>query len=335
MIRKVTIRDVAAASGVSITAVSQILNGKGQRFSSETQEKVHYFQHKLGYVPDFSARHLIIKSTETIGVLTPDLANPFFSMFIKGVQQTAYEENFIPLIFSANHDEHLETSYLQELIRRAVDGLIIASASITAQAIDQSLRRNGIPYILLDQNAVSDGDRVNVDDRHGGELAAQHLLSLGHTQIAVVVPEHATVNIINRLNGFIDWMKSTGHPFSEDWVVHTPMNKEGGYEAATQECVKRATAIFAINDEMAIGLYRGLHERGLRIPEDISVIGYDDIDWGNYVTPALTTIHQPVFEMGQAATQLLTQRIRTGNRPFQTVRLPVRLVKRESTGRAR
>lgn len=332
MTRKVTIRDLAEAAGVSVTTVSQILNGKGERFSIETRQRVHQLQEDLGYVPDFNARNLIMKSAQTIGVLVPNLGNPFFSMFIRGVQQTSRERHFIPLIFGANHDEQLESYYLQELIKRAVDGLIIASASITGEAIDNILKKNGIPYLLIDQNGGPSVDRIRVDDEQGGQLAARHLLTLGHQRIVVVMPEHPTQNLRIRLAGFKAQLVDQQIPLADSAVITSPMTKLGGYQATAAVLAQYPTAVFAINDETALGLMRGLHEQGVRVPDDISVLGYDDIDLDEYVVPKLTTIHQPVVTMGQQATELLINRVQNQRQPAQMVDLPVVLKQRESTG---
>ncbi|WP_125763020.1 ribose utilization transcriptional repressor RbsR [Levilactobacillus mulengensis] len=331
MTRKVTIRDLAEAAGVSVTTVSQILNGKGERFSLDTRRRVHQLQEEMGYVPDFNARNLIMKSAQTIGVLVPNLGNPFFSMFIRGVQETSRERHFIPLIFGANHDEKLESYYLEELIKRAVDGLIIASASITAEAIDNILKKNGIPYLLIDQNGGPSVDRVQINDEQGGQLAADHLLALGHEKIAVVMPDDPTQNLQIRLAGFKHRLAEHHVNLPENAIVHSAMTKLGGYQATAAVLAQHPTAVFAINDETALGLMRGLHEQGLSVPNDISVLGYDDIDLDEYVVPKLTTIHQPVVTMGQQATGLLINRIKDQRQAAQLVDLPVDLREREST----
>lgn len=332
MTRKVTIRDLAEAAGVSVTTVSQILNGKGERFSPDTRRRVHQLQEKMGYVPDFNARNLIMKSAQTIGVLVPNLGNPFFSMFIKGVQSASRQHQFIPLIFGANHDEELEGYYLQELIKRAVDGLIIASASITGETIDNILKKNGIPYLLIDQNGGPSLDRIRIDDDRGGRLAAQHLLAFGHQRVAVVMPEHATQNLVIRLQGFQEELAQHGVSLTADDVVLSPMTKLGGYQATAAVLQRHPTAVFAINDETALGLMRGLHEQGVRVPGDVSVLGYDDIDLDEYVVPRLSSVHQPVVTMGERATELLINRIHNRRQAAQTVDLPVDFRQRESTG---
>ena len=331
MTRKVTIRDLAEAAGVSVTTVSQILNGKGERFSIDTRTRVHQLQEEMGYVPDFNARNLIMRSAQTIGVIVPNLGNPFFSMFIKGVQATSRDRHFIPLIFGANYDEDLEGYYLQELIKRAVDGLIIASSSITVKDIDNILKKNGIPYLLIDQNGGPSLDSVRINDQRGGKLAAEHLLSLGHRKIAVIMPADPTDNLVVRLEGFKHHLSQVGVTLPEEAFIISPMTKLGGYQATDAVIQQAPTAVFAVNDEMALGLIRGLHEQGIRVPEDISVLGYDDIDLDDYVVPKLSTVHQPVVTMGEQATTLLINRIQKRQLAPQTVELPVELRQREST----
>lgn len=332
MKHKVTIRDLAKAAGVSVTTVSQILNGKGQRFSKQTQQRVLELRDKMNYVPDFNARNLIMRSSKTIGVLVPNIGNPFFSTFIKGVQAATREAGFIPLIFSANHEEKLERYYLSRLIERAVDGLIIASSTITTDTIEQLLDPNGIPYLLFDQNDASGGDRLLVDDYQGGYFAAEHLAKLGHQKIVGVMPENITVNLHHRLQGFSDGLRKNGVSFDmQNDVICSELTKYGGYVSTAEVLKHQPTAVFTANDEMAIGLYRGLAEQGVRIPEDISVIGFDDIDLAEYVTPKLTTIHQPIREMGEATTKLLFNRIKNPDTPVQTSYFGVELIERDST----
>lgn len=330
MTQKVTIRDLAEAAGVSVTTVSQILNGKGDRFSSDTKARVLKLQEKLGYVPDYNARNLIMRSTQTIGVLVPNLANPFFSMFIKGIQQASQNNKFIPIIFDANQNQELQSMYLEELIKRAANGLIIASATLDANDIDRILTRNGIPYLLFDQNDAQIGDRVWVDDYKGGQMVAKYLLAAGHRRIALLVGEQVTQNIQQRIDGFRSVMKQYRLSLPDEMVVQSPMTKLGGYQATEALLRLKPSAIFAINDEMAIGVYRGFQERGVRIPADISIMGYDDIDLADFITPKLTTIHQPAYEMGQVATELLIERIQNPRLMHQDKQLPLELIERDS-----
>lgn len=333
MVRKVTINDLAQAAGTSVTTVSQILNGKGDRFSSDTRKRVLNLKVEMNYVPDFNARNLIMKSAQTIGVLVPNVGNPFFSELIKGIQAIARENQFIPIIFSSNHDAELEKYYIEKLVERSVSGLIIASSASTSEVIDEILKPNNIQYLLIDENTVETGDTVETDDYYGGQLAAQHLIELGHQKIAMMISDDLTNNLRRRLEGFKD---SCLKNKTEIFQIEAPMTKKGGYEAVA-DLVKLSgvTAIFTINDEMAVGVYRGLWERNLKIPEDFSLIGYDGIEWGEYISPKLTTIEQPIVEMGKKSAEVLLNRINNPKVKKQTVNLPVELVVRESTQRIR
>lgn len=332
MNHKITIRDLAKAAGVSVTTVSQILNGKGARFSVATRDRVLALKEELNYVPDFNARNLILRSSKTIGVMIPNIANPFFAAFIKGVQEATRQAGFMPLIFSADHETDQERYYLERLVERSVDGLIIASASVTHDTIDELLKPRQIPYLLFDQNELADGDRVAVDAAQGGYLVAQHLLSLGHRRISLLFPARPTANIREREAGFVRGLREAGLAFDRERArVTGALSKRGGYLATEAVLATQPTAVFAANDEMAIGLYRGLAERGLQVPEDLSVVGFDDIDLAEYVNPQLTTVSQPIEEIGIRVAELLVHRIKHPEAaPTKTI-LPVKLVVRDST----
>ncbi|OFA09547.1 ribose operon repressor [Lentilactobacillus sunkii] len=330
MTKKVTITDLAARAKVSVTTVSQILNGKAARFSSKTVEKVKQLQQEMGYVPDFNAQSLIRKSGRTIGVLVPNINNPFFSQFLRGIEAEAIKQDYVPLIFGSNNSEEQETHYLFESVRRAADGMIIASAVSDINYIDNILNQNGIPYILIDQAPVVKGDRVEANNQKGGQLLADYLIKKGHTKVVVVGAEKPTLNLQERLQGFADVYQKNGTPITDDQIITTEMTKKGGYAATAAVLAMKPTAIFAINDEVAIGLYRGIEEAGLKIPDDISIVGYDDIDLSAYIFPKLTTVHQPAFEMGSSAAQLIIKRIEDHKEPLQQVSLPVSLIDRDS-----
>lgn len=333
MSHRITIREVAKHAGVSVTTVSQVLNGKGDRFSESTRNKVLKAKDDLHYVPDFNARNLILQSSKTIGVLVPNIGNPFFSTFFRGIQAVCRQEQYLPLVFSASQDPVTEEYYLGNLVQRSVDGLIISSSSVTAEAIDKILKPNHIPYLLFDRNQTRDnGDRLRVDDYQGGKLAAEHLAKLGHKKITVMMPENSTGNVVNRLNGFIDGLKNYKISFNRDQnIVTAPLTKLGGYENTDKVLAKHPTAVFCANDELAIGLYRRLHELNIDIPHDISVMGYDNIDLCEYVSPRLTTIEQPILKLGEISAQLILNRIKDEKLPRQLVDVPVKLIQRDST----
>lgn len=331
--KKVTIRDIARLAGVSVTTVSQILNGKGERFSKKTQEKIFKLRDEYGYVPDFNARSLILRqSSSMIGVLVPNISSPFFGTFVEGVQQVAQHEKMIPLIFSANRDAQLEQSYLSQMLERSIDGLIIASATMTTDTIDKLIGARNVPYILFDQNYAQEGTRVLTDDYHGGELAAQHLADLGHHDIVLLAPNEMSENFVQRLTGFRERLAKNHIKLDQEHdIIKAALSRQGGYAAAEAVIQAHATAAFAGNDDMAIGLMKGLKERGVRVPDQVSIIGYDDIYLDEYVSPQLTTIRQPILDLGMGAAKMLLNKIHSDQQQEQIQRFPVELIQRQST----
>ncbi|WP_010580903.1 ribose utilization transcriptional repressor RbsR [Liquorilactobacillus vini] len=334
MKKKATIKDLAKMSGVSITAVSQILNGKGQRFSSKTRQNVILAKNKLNYIPNYNARSLVKKDLKTIGIIVPDIGNSFFSTLIKGIQEISKEENFLPLIFNSSHQSKFENYYLNKLVERNINGIIIASPLITAKAIHDILEKNNIPYLVLDQNSFVHGDRIYVDDFQGGKLVAKHLIELGHRDFIVVMPKKSPNNVDSRLQGFKNELNKLRDSFKLN-VIYSSLTKDGGYLASKKilnsKKLIQSTAIFAIDDEIALGLYRGFIENNIKIPEDFSIVGYDDIEIDNYIFPKLTSVKQPTKEIGIQAAKLLIKRINNPKKNEQFIKLSVKLIIRNST----
>lgn len=327
MAKKVSIKDVASAAGISITTVSQILNGKGDRFSDATKKRVMQITEDLGYVPDYSARRMTGTTPPVIGVIVPKLSNPFFSTFIAGVQAKAYENRAIPIVFGSNQSTSLESYYLKVLVQQGTDGIIVTNPQITHEAVNNVLKKNDIPYLLLDQKTPQlNDDHIGIDDYLGGELVGKYLLSKGHQRIAVLKPESMTNNISTRMSGFLHALLLKQIQVDDELLINTELSKSGGYDVTDKFLATKATAAFAINDEVAIGLLRGLHEKGYQVPDDFSIIGFDGIDFGKYVTPELTTISQPVFEMGELAAYIVLKRIKHRNLKPQNITLPLKLV---------
>lgn len=325
MKKKVTIKDVAKLSEVSIATVSQILNGNADKFSPKTVAKVLAAKESLDYEPDYFARRMVMKKSKTIGVIVPDITNPFFGRLIRGIENVLYRENFVTVLCNADLDIQKENDYLEELNRRGVDGFIIASSHISNTAINRTLRAKSLPFIVLDQKkAEGFSDAVLTDDFTGGKLAGEHLKALGHEKVAVVLPAGVPENIAKRVAGFQT-------QFPEPLLIETEMSKIGGQQAAASILASDVTAIFAVNDELAFGLYYGFNQAGKQVPTDYSIVGYDGIDMGEYVTPQLTTIAQPIFELGQTTAELLLARIQDPEKDWEEKMLPVELKIRAST----
>lgn len=323
--KKVTIKDVAKQSGVSIATVSQILNNNQEKFSPKTVEKVIQAKELLGYEPDYFARRMIMKKSKTIGVLLPDITNSFFSLLLSGIENVLYREKFITMLCNADLDATREAEYLEELSRRGVDGFIIATSAISNQSINETLRKKNLPFIVLDQKKA-DGfsDAVVTEDYQGGKTAGQHLKKLGHQKVAVLMPSQASMNIQARLAGFQSI-------YPEAIIIASELSKKDGQKAVKEILSRSLTGLFAMNDEIAFGLYLGLKEAGKKIPDDYSIIGYDNVEMSAFVTPALTTVAQPIFEIGQQAAELLLNRIQYPDKKWEEKVLPVELIIRSST----
>lgn len=323
--KKVTIKDVAKQSGVSIATVSQILNNNQEKFSPKTVAKVMEAKESLNYEPDYFARRMIMKKSKTIGVLLPDITNPFFSMLLSGIEKRLYQEKYVMLLCNADLDATREMEYLEELSRRGVDGFIIATSVISNQMINETLRKKALPFIVLDQKkAEGFSDAVLTEDYFGGQLAAEHLANLGHQKVAILVPEKASMNIQTRLAGFQSI-------FPEARIIYSELSKVAGQDAARRVLEEDLTGIFTTSDEIAIGLYLGLKEAGKKIPSDYSIVGYDNTEMSEFVTPPLTTVAQPIFELGQQAAELLLERIEYPEKKWEEKTLPVHLITRLST----
>ncbi|MGM0216305.1 ribose utilization transcriptional repressor RbsR [Enterococcus sp. AZ109] len=328
--KRVTIKDVARYSGVSIATVSLILNGNENKFTRKTVEKVMAAKEALDYQPNYFAQQMIIKRSKTIGVLLSDITNPFFGQMMSGIEKALYQENFVTIICNANFDEEKERYYLEELMRRGVDGFIIATPAISNQTLDEMLHSRKRPYIIIDQKRTEGlTDAVLSDDFTGGQLAAQHLIDLGHKNLVMVMPIDGAEHLQNRLRGFKK--ACDGHPEVSITIIDAPMNKDGGYKAAQQIIQTKATGIFAINDETVFGLYRGMEDAGKGIPDDYSIVGYDNVEMCEYVTPRMTTIAQSIPAIGETTARILLERIKDPEKQPEEVILPVTLIERKST----
>ncbi|AQP53365.1 LacI family transcriptional regulator [Vagococcus penaei] len=325
MIKKVTIKDVAKESGVSISTVSQILNGRTKHFNKDTISRVLAVKEHLNYEADYFARRMIVKKSRTIGILVPSISNPYFATLLEGIENVLFKERYVPIFSVVNRQNQREVNTLDELMHRGVDGFIIASDAISDQVIQEKLT-NRYPYIVLDQKQSAHSlDVIATDDYQGGKLAAQHLQELNHQSVAVLAPKIMTGNIEQRVIGFTE--NFTG----EICHLEAELTKDAGVAASNKIIESTATGIFTVSDEIAFGLYLGLSKFNKKIPTDYSLIGYDNTEMGEYVTPTLTTINQPACQLGQITAKRLLDRINEPDKELTLTKLPVNLIKRHST----
>jgi DNA-binding LacI/PurR family transcriptional regulator len=331
-----TIADVAARARVSTATVSRVLNGAG-RASPATRERVLAAARELGYRPSGVARSLKLRQTRTIGLIVTDIENPFFPSLVRAVEDAARAEGYAILLGNAADDPERESAYLELLVDRRVDGVIIAASSLGIRH-GEWLAEPPLPVVLV--NTTSTGvplTAVASDNRAGARSAAEHLIGLGHRRLGFLAAPARNVDSPVRLAGVRDAMAAAGLDPTELQVA-TGLALVGGGETAMTELLGsavRPTGVVAYNDLMAIGAMRAAKSLGLRIPDDVSIAGFDDVEFASYVDPPLTTVAQDQATMGREAVRALAAQLAAGrgSPPSEAtiVRLPTVLRIRGST----
>ncbi len=330
----VTIRDVAELAGVSPTTVSHVIN-KSRFVSPDTKARVFEAMRELSYQPNAIARSLRMKTSNTIGLIISDISNPFFTNLVRGVEDVANSRGKNLILCNTDEKTDKEEMYLRILRQKQVDGIIMAPTSGSSKFLQQLLE-SGFPLVFIDR--LLDGIDVPTVTVNNGEAscdAVRHLTGLGHTAIGIVTGMRGISSTAERMKGYERALSESGIAVDEQLVVEGRSRVEGGYDATVRllGLKPRPTAIFATNNLMTIGVMRAVRDCGLRCPEDISVVGFDDFDWASAFHPFLTTVAQPVYEIGTTAVELLFKRM--GAKRIQVdperVVLKAKLVVREST----
>ncbi|MBV8968537.1 MAG: LacI family DNA-binding transcriptional regulator [Verrucomicrobia bacterium] len=327
-----TIKDVAALAGVSYTTVSHVIN-KTRPVSKAAREEVEAAIRRLNYVPSAIARSLRHRSTATIGLLISNNTNPFFSELAHGIEDGCYQNGYSVILCNSDDDPAREQTYLQVLLQRRIDGLVVGSIG-GQQTLARTLRRLLLPLVIVDRAVPGlRADLVQVDNELGGYLATRHLIELGHKGIGCVTGPTTAISSTDRLQGYQRALKESAISILPERIIASDFTSEGGYKAGALLLQNAdVSAVMACNDLMGIGVLRCAAEKGIRVPEEFSVIGFDGIDLGRYVHPALTTIGQSIRELGRIAATTLIGRIgREGQGPFRRIVLPPEVVLREST----
>jgi DNA-binding LacI/PurR family transcriptional regulator len=299
-----TIYDVARLAGVSTATVSRALNGTGQ-IAPATRAAIDSAVEQLGYQPNTLARSLVTKSTQTIALLLPDIANPFYAALVSGIQQRALDTGHTMLLCTTEGDPEREEQYLTLLRAKQVDGVLVDGLVLPPDRIARFVE-DGLPIVCLDRDVESSSvPLVQVDNRLGARMATEHLVSLGHRRVAHVAGAPELGISDERVQGYRDALAAAGIEPDPELLAVGSFTEEGGYEATVALRSAELTAVFAANDLSAIGVIHAIVESGRRVPEDVSVVGFDDLRLSRHTTPPLTTIHQPALEIAQRATQLL------------------------------
>ncbi len=327
-----TMKQVAERAGVSTSTVSHVINNT-RVVSDDVRERVLAVIAEMRYIPSAVARSLKNDRTHTIGMMVPNNSNPYFAELIQGIEDAAFKVGYNVILCNAYDDPKKQAAYLRLLIEKRIDGLILV-ASGADEELARLLAHQQTPIVLVDREVAGvEADFIEADHETGGYLATRYLIELGHREIACISGPRDLPPSLDRVNGYRRALEEAGLDSPMEYLVYSNFTSEGGYRAFEQllKLAKRPTAVFAGNDLMAIGGLCAASEAGLRIPADLSVIGYDDIALASYSTPRLSTMAQPKYEMGQRIVSVLLERIMGGQLPLRRELLQTRLMARQST----
>ena len=327
----VTIVDVAREAGVSYTTVSRVLNNK-ENVKPETRERVLAAMTRLGYVVDQRARSLAGGRSQVIGLLVHDVGTSYIGEIIRGIDAELASAQYDLLLYTTHRRKTKESAYVTMLTRGMADGLLLVLPRDPGAYLE-TLRDHRFPHVLIDHRGVDeDTPAVAASNKEGAVSATVHLIELGHRRIGFVTGAMDQICAHDRLEGYKMALAEHGIPFDPDLVYEGDFFQPLGYEAAAAllELPDRPTAIFASNDVSAFGVMEAVRDHSLRIPEDVSVVGFDDIPQAAHVHPALTTVRQPLEEMGRVSTRMLLEYIANPERATERVQLPTELVVRKS-----
>lgn len=327
-----TIREVAESAGVSYATVSHVINNT-RLVSPETRQRVLAAMDSLNYRPNALARSLRQGKTNTIGLVLPDSANPFFAEISRGIEDQAFKKGYSVFLCNTETDVKRELFYVDVLSKKQVDGIIFVAAGDQADSVDFLLRRK-MPLVMIDRDVPTvEADAVLTDHELGGFLATQHLLELGHTRIACIAGQSSITPSAARITGYRRALAQAGIASDESLILRGDYHAQSGMDITHSilQMDPRPTAIFALNDLMALGALRALAEAGYSVPRDMAVVGYDDLEIARFTNPPLTTIAQPKKEIGTQAVDLLVDRVSHRSRPPSRLILPPELIVRRST----
>ena len=330
--KRITRNDVAKLAGVSPSTVSYVLNDGPRQVSAELRERVLEAVEELDYSPSDVARSLRSSKTKTLGLMVTDPHDSFYGDIIRAVERVCFEQGYaVILCHTSNHLER-EMRYAQVLRNRQVDGVIAHSIAPDLEPL-MLLERAGIPTIVLERSS-DDLICLNSDDIQGGYLATRHLLDLGHTRMGTITREDMSTSQ-GRIDGHKQALAEAGIAFDSQLVEYDTWGFEAGANSAERllNLPDPPTAILTHDDNVAVGAMKAIHDYGLRIPDDISVVGYDDVEVAAFVVPPLTTIAVPKYEMGKRAAELMLNLLSGEEAPEpKTIVLSVELIVRESSG---
>ncbi|ELA6598451.1 substrate-binding domain-containing protein [Vibrio alginolyticus] len=328
-----TMKDIAKLAGVSTSTVSHVIN-KTRFVSEEISERVNNAAKELNYyAPSALARSLKVNRTKTIGMLVTTSTNPFFGEVVKGVERSCYQKGYSLILCNTEGDNERMRQSINTLLQKRVDGLILMCSSLEGERIDVFERYPDIPVVVMDWGPMLfTSDKIQDNSLRGGYLAAKYLIDCGHTEIGCITGPLIKHQAQMRYEGYKRAMNEAGLEFNANWIIESDFECEGGYQAFKKMAQRGAlpSSIFVSNDMMAMGVINAANELGIKVPDDLSIIGYDDIHIATFMSPSLTTIHQPKYRLGQAAVETLVRGLDDKSNDAQVVQLEPTLVVRNS-----
>lgn len=331
-----TSQDVAKKAGVSVATVSRVLNGS-PLVTESVQHKVLHAVKELNYQPNRTAQRLRAGRSQVIGLIIYDIQNPFFTAVVRGIEDVAYRDGYSLILCNSDEDPEKEKLYINVMRSEEVAGVILASASEAAPQVDDLITYN-IPVVAVDrQIADKQIDSVLAANIEGAREAVAYLIKLGHRHIGFVGLPLTHTPGKERYEGYSLALREHNLKLSTDLVCIADAKQQGGYEHTRDLLANQPhiTALFVANNLMTLGALNAIRERGLKIPDEISVIGFDDMPWASLLQPPLTAVAQPTYELGQRAAELLLGRLKERNKPAVLEHLPTQLIVRGSTGKPR
>ncbi|MBW3696152.1 LacI family DNA-binding transcriptional regulator [Vibrio sp. T187] len=327
-----TMKDIAKLAKVSTSTVSHVIN-KSRFVSEEIAERVNNAAKELNYAPSALARSLKMKRTNTVGMLVTTSTNPFFGEVVKGVERRCYEKGYNLILCNTEGDSERMKSSVDTLLQKRVDGLMLMCSTLEGEHLDVFDRYPELPVVVMDWGPMLfASDKIQDNSHQGGYLATKHLIQHGHTQIGCITGPLHRNQASSRYEGYKQAMKEADIEINPNWIVESNFECDGGFESyqALKAKGELPTALFVCNDMMAMGVINAASEDGLNIPSELSIVGYDDIHLSKYMTPSLTTVHQPKHRLGKAAVDTLLSRLETPDAYPQVVELEPTLVERNS-----
>ncbi|GHX89170.1 substrate-binding domain-containing protein [Vibrio cholerae] len=327
-----TMKDIARLAGVSTSTVSHVIN-KSRFVSDEIAERVNNAAQQLNYAPSALARSLKMNRTKTIGMLVTTSTNPFFGEVVKGVERSCYHQGYNLILCNTEGDNQRMKASINTLLQKRVDGLLLMCSTLEGERLDVFDRYPDIPIVVMDWGPILfASDKIQDNSLQGGYMAAKHLIECGHKEIGCITGPLIRHQAQMRYEGYKRALAEAGIAINPDWIVESDFECEGGYQAFEKlyQRGKLPSALFVSNDMMAMGVIQAASQRGLRVPDDLSLIGYDDVHIAKFMTPALTTIHQPKYRLGKAAVDTLLYRLENPDTTAQVVQLEPTLVARSS-----